>query len=270
MEDQILKSMLRYVPDLANLAKTDRPDADYGSVEAAAAVSMLIATIYLLNTFPRTAEIEATIDALIDRLPRSMEDRTVSLQHAMLDESLQERASTFIYGAYNTNLLGAFDAIYNTRISMDMTMMKELEDGPGGPMASVAAVVGQALFGAGNRAPMIETMAIFDKHYANIVGANNAHRKSPNQATPTGAGSSSCFVATACYGSPNQDTVIVFRRFRESVLKRSNWGRWFTKTYYKLSPPLADAIRHHALVRTPITHALNLGAKAIQLFTKAE
>lgn len=57
-----------------------------------------------------------------------------------------------------------------------------------------------------------------------------------------------CFVATAAYGA--DDPVLeTLRRFRDTVLMKSNPGRWFIYTYYRLSPPLAKLIALHPVLR---------------------
>ncbi|MEG1774120.1 MAG: CFI-box-CTERM domain-containing protein, partial [Oscillospiraceae bacterium] len=55
----------------------------------------------------------------------------------------------------------------------------------------------------------------------------------------TGVG---CFIATAAYGSYDQQDVQLLRRFRDGILLESEPGRWFVRTYYRLSPPIASAI----------------------------
>ena len=45
-----------------------------------------------------------------------------------------------------------------------------------------------------------------------------------------------CYIATCVYGSYDCPEVMTFRRFRDSVLKRSVPGRAFIRCYYALSP----------------------------------
>ena len=52
-----------------------------------------------------------------------------------------------------------------------------------------------------------------------------------------------CFIATAAYGSKDQEDVKTLRRFRDRVLLPSELGRRFVGTYYFFSPPVADSIR---------------------------
>ncbi len=59
-----------------------------------------------------------------------------------------------------------------------------------------------------------------------------------------------CFVATAAFGSPVADEIIVLRRFRDQVLMRSWAGRAFVRGYYHVGPRAADIIRHRPWLRS--------------------
>jgi|GEM_PF-3362310 len=252
MEEQILRSIKRYIPDLADMALENRPNADRGSIEVTAAIMLLIATIYMLNRAPRTSHIEAIIDALIDLLPQSLEDRPVRLNHAILDPQTLAQASEII-GANNTNLLGAFGTIYNLRISIDMKRMGSMVNGPLGGLGSVCIVTGEALIGSDKSPDMIRLLEIYGKHFSNVT---NAVQEANNNGTNTGR--KACFVATACFDSPHQETVITLRRFREVLLKKSTFGRSMVKSYYRISPSLAETIRRYPVLQCPIKIILAL------------
>jgi len=64
-----------------------------------------------------------------------------------------------------------------------------------------------------------------------------------------GGGDSRCFIATAAYGSPDIDDVLQLRRFRNQFLLTNPVGRALVTTYYRFSPPFADAIRPYPLLR---------------------
>lgn len=51
-----------------------------------------------------------------------------------------------------------------------------------------------------------------------------------------------CFIATACMGSENVSEVILLKEFRDTVLKKNVLGKAFIKTYYTVSPPIANFI----------------------------
>lgn len=53
-----------------------------------------------------------------------------------------------------------------------------------------------------------------------------------------------CFVATAAHASYAHPTVQVLRWFRDDVMKRSIIGTSLVGLYYRLSPPLAEHVRH--------------------------
>lgn len=61
--------------------------------------------------------------------------------------------------------------------------------------------------------------------------------------------SSSCFVATAAYGSSFADQVRFLRAYRDTHLKSSRWGRGFILLYEWCSPPLARVISSRPRLR---------------------
>ena len=68
--------------------------------------------------------------------------------------------------------------------------------------------------------------------------------------TPRGEGGGGCFIATAVYGSHMAKEVAVLRNFRDDVLLTNSLGRSFVRFYYNVSPPVADYIGEHEMVRT--------------------
>jgi len=58
-----------------------------------------------------------------------------------------------------------------------------------------------------------------------------------------------CFIATATFGTPMANEVNILRRFRDNFLLRKRGGEMFVYAYYKLSPPIARAIKKSETLR---------------------
>lgn len=79
--------------------------------------------------------------------------------------------------------------------------------------------------------------------------SGNQHRNSnsdSNRNTHDG-----CFIATAAYGSPLEVEVITLKQFRDSILIKYKYGRYFVNAYYAISPPIAEYLnKNHFAKRT--------------------
>jgi len=64
-----------------------------------------------------------------------------------------------------------------------------------------------------------------------------------------------CFVATVTMGDYNHPTVLQLRNFRDSYLLQRNWGRIFTKFYYKWGQYPAHCISKR-IIRRKISYYL--------------
>jgi hypothetical protein len=75
-----------------------------------------------------------------------------------------------------------------------------------------------------------------------------------------------CFIATAAYGTDTAQEIDVLRAFRDEILLHNSLGARFVSFYYKNSPPMADLISKHDVLRAivrkgfvnPITAILSL------------
>jgi hypothetical protein len=64
--------------------------------------------------------------------------------------------------------------------------------------------------------------------------------------------SSNCFIATAAYGSYMEPHVLVLRDFRDRFLLNNSVGNAFVRLYYTCSPPVADFIAKHGVLRAVV------------------
>lgn len=58
-----------------------------------------------------------------------------------------------------------------------------------------------------------------------------------------------CFIASATYGSPLAQEVEVFRWYRDHILQQTFAGRMLIKTYYRVSPMLAQWVHENPTIR---------------------
>ena len=85
----------------------------------------------------------------------------------------------------------------------------------------------------------------------------------PGYGSGGGGAGGGCFVVTAAYGTPFAKEVKILSRFRDELLLKNRPGELFVKTYYKVSPRIAEFIKNKPLVKKII----RLQLKPIVLIT---
>lgn len=92
----------------------------------------------------------------------------------------------------------------------------------------------------------------------NIYGTNNYHiLKEYYQ-------SRSCFIATAAFGTPFVEEIEVLREWRDKILLKSFMGRTLINGYYKVSPPIANAIVNKEKIKFLIRQVISTWIKYIK------
>ncbi len=75
---------------------------------------------------------------------------------------------------------------------------------------------------------------------------------------------SGCYIATMAYGDYNHPQVMILRQFRDNVLDKSAFGKWFIKTYYHYSPKLVEKLKNKKIINSIIRKTLNQFIKLIK------
>lgn len=86
----------------------------------------------------------------------------------------------------------------------------------------------------------------------NALNALNTTATSPS----TGGGGDSCFIATVAFGSSTESHVMTLRDFRDIYLLNNRLGQAWISIYYKYSPPLAEYIAEHDILKTYVRTGL--------------
>ena len=72
----------------------------------------------------------------------------------------------------------------------------------------------------------------------------------------TDGGGGGCFIATAAYGSLMEPHVKILRDFRDRFLLGNTLGDSFVRLYYTYSPPIADFIAEHDILKSMVRISL--------------
>jgi hypothetical protein len=76
--------------------------------------------------------------------------------------------------------------------------------------------------------------------------------------------SGGCYIATMVYGDYDHPQVMILRQFRDNVLDKSSFGKWFIKMYYHYSPELVEKLKDKTTTNNVIRKALNIFIKIIK------
>jgi hypothetical protein len=88
-----------------------------------------------------------------------------------------------------------------------------------------------------------------------------------------GGGGGGCFIATAAFGTAQEEHVVALRAFRDRYMLTNAAGTWLVRQYYRFSPPLAEFVARNEAVRSIVRHTLRpvtvvarlcVGASAVQ------
>lgn len=90
----------------------------------------------------------------------------------------------------------------------------------------------------------------------------NLHRAV--QRRSSSSSSSGCYIATMAYGDYEHPQVMILRQFRDEVLDKSAFGKWFIKNYYHYSPKLVEKLKNKKGINTIIRKTLNQFIKLIK------
>ena len=88
-----------------------------------------------------------------------------------------------------------------------------------------------------------------DKDADIFITRGSSSRLSPDAG---GGSSGNCLIATAAYGTPLADDINVLRAIRDRYMLNNAAGAAFVDTYYRLSPPVADAVANNALLKAAV------------------
>jgi hypothetical protein len=75
---------------------------------------------------------------------------------------------------------------------------------------------------------------------------------------------SGCYIATMAYGDYEHPQVLELRKFRDNILNKNLFGRWFIKIYYNYSPLFVEKLQDKPKVNNLIRHILNFLIKSIK------
>jgi hypothetical protein len=86
--------------------------------------------------------------------------------------------------------------------------------------------------------------------------AHAAFYEESRRIADTSASKGRCFIATLALGECDETRAL--RAFRDLYLRRSAFGRWLVRTYYRFSPSLCKWLEAHPLAIKPVRWLLKM------------
>jgi hypothetical protein len=96
-----------------------------------------------------------------------------------------------------------------------------------------------------------------------LANLHRAVQKRSSSSSSSSSGSSGCYIATMAYGDYEHPQVMILRQFRDEVLDKSAFGKWFIKNYYHYSPKLVEKLKNKKGINAIIRKTLNQFIKLI-------
>lgn len=103
-----------------------------------------------------------------------------------------------------------------------------------------------------------------NQNFRNQYNNNKTALSSIKSQLANTGGSSGCYIATMAYGDYEHPQVMILRQFRDDVLDKSAFGKWFIKTYYHYSPKLVEKLKEKKEINKAIRITLNQFIKLIK------
>jgi hypothetical protein len=75
---------------------------------------------------------------------------------------------------------------------------------------------------------------------------------------------SRCFIATAAFDSPYAEEIFFLQKYRDDVISNKFYGKFFIKSYYVISPTIANALDRYPSLKPPVRYLLRTFIKKVQ------